>query len=31
LIQVEKYYDLRANVEIDSAIFDPENFVKLKL
>jgi outer membrane lipoprotein-sorting protein len=31
LIQVEKYHDLRANVEIDSAIFDPENFVKLKL
>jgi outer membrane lipoprotein-sorting protein len=31
LIQVEKYHDLRANVEIDPAIFDPENFVKLKL
>ena len=31
LIQVEKYHDLKANVEIDPAIFDPENFVKLKL
>jgi len=31
LIQVEKYHDLKANVEIDPAIFDPEKFVKLKL
>lgn len=31
LIQVEKYHDLKANVEIDPAIFDAENFVKLKL
>jgi outer membrane lipoprotein-sorting protein len=31
LIQVEKYDDLMANVEIDSAIFDTEKFVKLKL
>ena len=31
LIQVEKYHDMRANVEIEPAIFDPENFVKLKL
>jgi outer membrane lipoprotein-sorting protein len=31
LIQVEKYHDLKANIEIDPAIFDPENFVKLKL
>lgn len=31
LIQVEKYHDLKANEEIDPAIFNPENFVKLKL
>lgn len=31
LIQVEKYHDLKANVEIDPAIFDAENFIKLKL
>ncbi|HSQ43584.1 MAG TPA: hypothetical protein VLM16_01225 [Ginsengibacter sp.] len=31
LIQVEKYHDLKANVEINAAIFDTENFVKLKL
>jgi len=31
LIQVEKYHDLKANVEINPAIFDIENFVKLKL
>ena len=31
LIQVEKYHDLKANVEINPAIFDPENFIKLKL
>ena len=31
LIQVEKYHDLKGNVEIDPAIFDTENFVKLKL
>ena len=31
LIQVEKYHDLKANIEINPAIFDPENFVRLKL
>lgn len=31
LIQVEKYHDLKAGVEINPAIFDPVNFVKLKL
>ncbi|MGH2645946.1 MAG: hypothetical protein ACRDE8_00195 [Ginsengibacter sp.] len=31
LIQVEKYHDLKGNAEIDPAIFDPENFIKLKL
>ena len=31
LIQVEKYHDLKGDVEIDPAIFDPGNFVKLKL
>ncbi len=31
LIQVEKYHDLQGNIEIDPAIFDPVNFVKLKL
>ena len=31
LIQVEKYRDLKADVEINPAIFDPVNFVKLKL
>lgn len=31
LIQVEKYRDLKGNAEIDPAIFDPENFIKLKL
>lgn len=31
LIQVEKYHDLKADVEINSAIFDPANFVNLKL
>ncbi len=31
LIQVEKYHDLKGNVEIDPKIFDTENFVKLKL
>ena len=31
LIQVEKYHELKADEEIDDAIFDPENFVKLKL
>ena len=31
LRQVEKYHDLKANVEMDAAIFDPWNFVKLKL
>ena len=30
LIQVEKYRDLKADVEINPAIFDPVNFVKLK-
>jgi hypothetical protein len=29
LIQVEKYFDLKANVEMDRGIFDPANFVKL--
>jgi outer membrane lipoprotein-sorting protein len=31
LIQVEKYHDLKADVEINPAIFDPGNFVRLKL
>ena len=31
LVQVEKYHDLKANAEINPAIFDPVNFVKLKL
>jgi hypothetical protein len=31
LIQAEKYHDLKGDVEIDDAIFDPENFVKLKM
>ena len=31
LIQVEKYHDLKGNIEIDPKIFDTENFVKLKL
>lgn len=29
LIQVEKYFDLKANVEMDRGIFDPANFVKI--
>lgn len=31
LVQVEKYYNLQSDVEINPAIFDPVNFVKLKL
>jgi outer membrane lipoprotein-sorting protein len=31
LLQVEKYHDLKSDVEINPAIFDTENFVKLKL
>jgi outer membrane lipoprotein-sorting protein len=31
MVQVEKYHDLKANMEINPAIFDPWNFVKLKL
>lgn len=31
LVQVEKYHDLKGDVEIDPAIFDTRNFVKLKL
>lgn len=31
LVQVEKYHDLKADVEINPAIFDPVNFIKLKL
>lgn len=31
LVQVEKYHDLEGNVDIDPSIFDPVNFVKLKL
>ena len=31
LVQVEKYHDLKAGIEINPAIFDPVNFVKLKL
>lgn len=31
LAQVEKYHDLKGNVSIDDTIFDPYNFVKLKL
>jgi outer membrane lipoprotein-sorting protein len=31
VIQVEKYHDLKGNLEINPAIFDTENFVKLKL
>jgi hypothetical protein len=30
LIQVEKYHDLKGDVEINEAIFDPEHFVKLR-
>ena len=29
LVQVEKYHDMKANVDIDNSIFDPKNFVKL--
>jgi 7-cyano-7-deazaguanine synthase in queuosine biosynthesis len=31
LVQVEKYHDLKANIPIDPAIFDPVNFIKYKL
>lgn len=31
LVQVEKYHDLKGNIDIDPSIFDPDNFVKLKL
>ncbi len=31
LAQVEKYHDLKGNIEIDPSIFDPVDFVKLKL
>ncbi|MEO8764857.1 MAG: hypothetical protein ABI416_11245 [Ginsengibacter sp.] len=31
LIQVEKYHDLKGDMEINPAIFDPENFVKLQI
>lgn len=31
LIQVEKYHDLKGNVPINDAIFDPQNFIKIKL
>ena len=31
LIQVEKYHDLKCNLPINDAIFDPYKFVKLKL
>jgi outer membrane lipoprotein-sorting protein len=30
LIQVEKYHDMKANIEINASIFDTENFIKLK-
>lgn len=30
LVQVEKYHDMKVNVDIDNSIFDPEKFVKLK-
>ncbi len=29
LVQVEKYHDIKANVNIDNSIFDPENFLRL--
>ncbi len=31
LVQVEKYHDIKANISIEENIFNPENFVKLKL
>jgi hypothetical protein len=31
LVQVEKYHDLKGDIEIDPSIFDAQNFVKLKL
>lgn len=31
LIQVEKYHDLKDNLAIDDAIFDPNNFMQLNL
>jgi outer membrane lipoprotein-sorting protein len=31
LVQVEKYHDLKSDVEVNPAIFDPVDFVKLKL
>ena len=31
LVQVEKYHDLKSDIEINPAIFDPGHFVKLKL
>ncbi len=30
LVQIEKYHDIKANVDIDNSIFDPGNFVMLK-
>jgi hypothetical protein len=29
LIQVEKYHDLKANIDLDPAIFDPSNLKKI--
>ena len=29
LVQVEKYQDMKVNVDIDNSIFNPENFIKL--
>ena len=31
LVQVEKYHDLKGDIEIDPSIFDAQNFIKLKL
>lgn len=31
LVQIEKYHDLKADIEMDPSIFDPDNFVKIHL